>query len=693
MKIIETYKCNNKFIDTPKGKIKISEVHKTIKYNIFRIELENGLFLDASELHVLIDANNNEIYVKDCLNKNIKTIHGISRVIKKEFIKYDNCYDLTLENYPLYYSNGILSHNSSKSTTTAVYLSHLFLFREDLTMGIVAYKGEMAREFLDKTKKILIALPIWMQTGVITWNKGSIEGENNIRILTDVPSENAFRGYSCIHENSVVEVKNKLSGKISKLTLKELYNLDYLNYKIKTPNGFENYGDILISIQKSGLKITFENSNNISVTNDHKFINNSDIVLAKDLKIGMYLQGHKIINIEPIQGKFYDFLEVENHIYVANGILNHNCNILVVDETAFLIPESWQSFSSSVVPSQAGLAFKKLVLLSTPNGKNHFYDIWIQAGDTKEDSQNGFIRYFVNWRDVPRRRSDGTKYEPEDFKRETLKKYGPVLWNSAYECNFIGSAETLIPGEILSNFKIQEPIEVDKFGNSLINIYENPIPNHRYVMGVDTAKDGLDYSGIQIFDMTDLNFKQVLSARLKIDYAMLPEIINEYGLKFNSALVIVENNEGSGQVVADALKRDYEYENLYYDYKNHSKQRQNYPGFRTTKTSREIMLQTVKMLAENSRLILVDAETIKEFETFTANDKGKYEAAYGTHDDLVMSCCLCFGIFNNVKNFEDFKEIVESLKTGESISSDFLTFGAFGDGLETDLKDSDLYEI
>lgn len=561
MKIIETYKCKNKFIDTPKGKIKVLEVHKTIKYNIFRIELENGLFLEASELHVLIDANDSEIYIKDCLGKNIKTIQGVSRVIKKEFIKYDNCYDLTLEDYPLYYSNGILSHNSSKSTTTAVYLSHLFLFREDLTMGIVAYKGEMAREFLDKTKKILGSLPIWMQNGVITWNKGSIEGENNSRILTDVPSENSFRGYSC--------------------------------------------------------------------------------------------------------------------------------NILVVDETAFLIPESWQAFSNSVVPSQAGLSFKKLVLLSTPNGKNHFYDIWTQAGDTKNTSQNGFIRYFVNWRDVPRRRSDGSKYDPEDFKRETLKKYGPVLWNSAYECNFIGSAETLIPGEILNNFKIQDPIEIDKFGNSLIKIYENPIQGHKYVMGVDTAKDGLDYSGIQIFDMTDLNFKQVLSAKLKIDYVMLPEIINEYGLKFNSALVIVENNEGSGQVVADTLKKDFEYENLYYDYKPHSKERQKYPGFRTTKVSREIMLQTVKMLAENNKLTLVDSDTIKEFETFTANEKGKYQAAFGYHDDLVMSCCLCFGIFNNIKNFEDFRVIIDSIKSGNSVGTDYLTFGAFGDGLGTS-DDADL---
>lgn len=581
-----------------------------------------------------------------------------------------------------------LARQSSKSTTTSVYLSHLFLFREDLTMGIIAYNGNMAREFLDKTKKVLGGLPIWIQNGIVTWNKGSIEGENNSRVLTDSPGPESFRGYSCVHEDSLVDVKNKISGKISKLTLKELYNLDYLNYKIKTPNGFESYKDIILSIQNTGLKITFDNTS-ISVTHDHKFIRNSGIILARDLRIGMFLQGHKIIDIIPTEGKFYDFLEVENHIYYANDILNHNCNIIVVDECAYLNPEGFFAISESLFPSQAGLSFKKLIMLSTPNGKNHFYDIWKDSAPNLKDSKNGFVNFTVDWRKIPRYKSDGTKYDPEDFKRETIKKSGPVLWNSAYECNFIGSAQTLIPGEILNSFKTQEPLEIDKFGNSLIKIYENPIQNHKYVMGVDTAKDGLDYSGIQIFDMTDLNFKQVLSAKLKIDYVMLPEIINEYGLKFNSALVIVENNEGSGQVVADTLKKDFEYENLYYDYKSHSKERQRYPGFRTTKMSREIMLQTVKMLAENNKLSLVDSDTIKEFETFTANEKGKYQAAFGYHDDLVMSCCLCFGIFNNIKNFEDFREVIDSIKTGNSIGTDYLTFGAFGDGLGTS-DDADL---
>lgn len=470
---------------------------------------------------------------------------------------YQNEFLKILENRSYENIISMQPRQSSKSTTTGVYFSHLFCFSQDLTIGIVAYDGESAREFLDKAKKMIISLPIWLQPGMVVWNKGSIECENNIRILTDSPSSDSFRGFSV--------------------------------------------------------------------------------------------------------------------------------NVIVVDECAYLDPKGWNEFCDGVLPAQSGLSFKKNILLSTPKGKNHFYDIWKLANEDLNESQNGYLRHRVYWKDVPRFKSNGQQFEPEEFKKEQIKKSGLVLWNSAYECKFQGSAETLISGEILSNFHIKEPIDIDSIKDSKILVYEEPIKNHKYVMGVDTAKEGADFTAIQVFDMTDLKFRQVMSAHLKIDYLLIPEILNDYGLRFNNALVVIENNEGSGQVVADILKRDFEYENLYYDV-NKQKQRLKYPGFRTTKLSRDIMLQTVKMLAENRKLELCDEKTIREFETFIMNENGKYEAQFGFHDDLVMSTCLCFGIFNAVKNFEDFKDIIDSLKSGESLKSEYLTIGMFDDGINDGLS-------
>lgn len=577
---------------------------------------------------------------------------------------------------------------SSKSTTTSVKLAHLYCFKKDINIGIVAYSGNSAREFLDKTKKMLIGLPIWMQPGTVTWNKGSIECENNIKILTDVPSSDAFRGTStniivvdeCLEFNTTINIYSETLNESFDIKIGDFYNQNpnINNFKVLTSNGYKSFKGIKKTIRYDNLQIFFEDSD-IIVTPEHKFYNNGAFIRAKDIKINDIINGKKVKLIKEnvaCSNEFFDLLDVEGgHHFTANNIEVSNC--------AYLDPAGWIDFTDGVLPSQAGLAFKKLVILSTPKGKNHFYDLWQGAGDTLETSINGFVRHRVDWRLVPRFKSDGTKYDPEEFKRQQIKTGGLVVWNSAYECKFEGSAMTLIPSEILDTYKPQEPIEIDNIKDSKILIYEEPIPGHKYVMGVDTAKEGADFTGVQIFDTTDLNFRQVLSAKLKIDYMLLPELLNEYGLRFNQALIIVENNEGSGQVVADILKRDYEYENLYYDV-NKQKQRLKYPGFRTTKLSRDVILQTVATLAQAGKLKLVDKETIKEFEVFTLNDNGKYQAAVGYHDDLVMSCCLCFGIFTNVKNFEDMKEIVDSLKSSEGKSFEYLAFGAFADGLDVE---------
>lgn len=451
-------------------------------------------------------------------------------------------------------------------------------------------------------------------------------------------------------------------------------------FKVLTSNGYKSLKGVKKTTRYDNLQIFFEDSD-IIVTPEHKFYNNGSFIRAKDIKNSDVINGKKVKSIKEnvaCSNEFFDLLDVEGgHHFTANNIEVSNC--------AYLDPKGWNEFCDGVLPAQSGLSFKKNILLSTPKGKNHFYDIWKLANEDLNESQNGYLRHRVYWKDVPRFKSNGQQFEPEEFKKEQIKKSGLVLWNSAYECKFQGSAETLIPGEILSNFHIKEPIDIDSIKDSKILVYEEPIKNHKYVMGVDTAKEGADFTAIQVFDMTDLKFRQVMSAHLKIDYLLIPEILNDYGLRFNNALVVIENNEGSGQVVADILKRDFEYENLYYDV-NKQKQRLKYPGFRTTKLSRDIMLQTVKMLAENRKLELCDEKTIREFETFIMNENGKYEAQFGFHDDLVMSTCLCFGIFNAVKNFEDFKDIIDSLKSGESLKSEYLTFGMFDDGINDGLS-------
>ena len=184
-------------------------------------------------------------------------------------------------------------------------------------------------------------------------------------------------------------------------------------------------------------------------------------------------------------------------------------------------------------------------------------------------------------------------------------------------------------------------------------------------MSVDPAKDGKDAFAVQIVDITNFEFKQVATAKLQIDYLLMPEYLEEWGKWYNYAFIIIENNEGAGQSIADTLYKVLEYENLYFDVRtesnqNGSKSRKKYPGFRTTPKSRKLILNTMKTFIENGNLKIIDKDTINEFFSFILQN-GKYQADEGSHDDMVMSLALIFAPFCSTKNFQDMRLLVDKL--------------------------------
>lgn len=557
-KFIETIELSNlgNFeIKSDIGLLKIKELHKTKELPMCIIKTKN-LSLKCAKNHILIDEFNNEVPACLSLNRKIKTEFGIQEII--EYIDLninENCYDLTLENHHLYYSNGFLSHNSGKSVTVGIWILHVFLFQKDLIIGIASNKLAMSKEFVDKVKKMFLTVPMWLQCGILNWNVATIEGENRIKILSDTSNSSSFRGFSV--------------------------------------------------------------------------------------------------------------------------------NYLIVDEASWIIGTdssgtSFKAFADSIFPAQEALANKKTILISTANGKNHFYDIWEGAGETKETSDNGYVKYEVKWQNVPRHKPTGELYEPEEFRNSVIKSYGAVFFNQNYGNEFIGSSNTLIDGKVLAKYQYQQP---DFVRNPGLKIYEEPIKGHSYIFGVDSAKDGSDSFAIQVLDITNFNFRQVATAKLKIDYLRMPEFIDDWAKYFNNAFVIVENNEGAGQSVADRLYLEFEYENLYFDKSRTSVgSKKKYPGFRTTKKSRDIILQTLKTMAESDKLLIQDKDTIDELFNFVLKDN-KYQADNNKHDDLVMALALCFAIFAEARNFNEMNEIVKELDSKSSDSdlnvSDYLIIGNF----------------
>lgn len=452
---------------------------------------------------------------------------------------------------------GLMGRQSGKSISTGIYLAHKFNFGKDINIGIVGNKGAQAREFLANVKNMLIELPIWLSQGVNVWNKGSIENESKMRVLTDVPNSDAFRGYTIA--------------------------------------------------------------------------------------------------------------------------------ILVCDEAAFIRPTVWDEFADSIFPSQSGLAWKKNIILSTANGMNHFYQMVKGA----RDGSNGMNIFEVDWKDVPRFNPDGTQMKPEEFMEKIVKKHGIIYFNQNYANEFLGSSHTLISSEKLTAMSAKEPEEKR---DGKLKIYHYPEKGHKYIMAVDPAKDGTDAFAVQVIDITDFKFKQVASAQMQIDYLLMPEFINEWCELYNNPYLIIENNEGAGQSIADQMRNDYEYENLHYDKDVGANRKKKYPGFRTTSKSRKQILQTLKLFIENDKLDVIDNATIQEFYRFILINN-KYQADDGAHDDMIMSLALIFVPFTNSKNFEDMKLLVKNLYQSDGLDEsekmefgELLAIGSFDDGEEFEME-------
>ena len=89
-----------------------------------------------------------------------------------------------------------MPRQTGKSTTVVSYLLHYAVFNDNVNIGILANKAATARELLGRLQTAYENLPKWMQQGILSWNKGSLELENGSKILAASTSASAVRGMS-----------------------------------------------------------------------------------------------------------------------------------------------------------------------------------------------------------------------------------------------------------------------------------------------------------------------------------------------------------------------------------------------------------------------------------------------------------------------------------------------------------------
>lgn len=173
----------------------ISYIYNTKPFAIYKVILENGYSIECADKHMLFDENLDIIYA-DKLVENLSKImtdRGPSMVksVSVSKTKVSMC-DVSVEHpYHRYYTNGILSHNS---TTTAIFCLWSVLFRNDRNALILSKSGPAGQDLIKKIKDMYLYLPYHLKLGTLKWNQSEIAFDNNSTISTEAFSPTAGLG-------------------------------------------------------------------------------------------------------------------------------------------------------------------------------------------------------------------------------------------------------------------------------------------------------------------------------------------------------------------------------------------------------------------------------------------------------------------------------------------------------------------
>jgi len=371
----------------------------------------------------------------------------------------------------------------------------------------------------------------------------------------------------------------------------------------------------------------------------------------------------------------------------ASAVRGMSFNIIFLDEFAFVQNHLADDFFASVYPTISSGKSTKVIIVSTPHGMNHFYRMWHDA----ERGQNEYTPTEVHWSEVPGRDAK--------WKEQTIRNTSKQQFAIEFECEFLGSVDTLISAAKLKAMVYEQPVEQ----NGKISIYERPFKGRDYIITVDVARGiSKDYSAFIVADITEFPYKIVATYRdNEVKPMLFPSIIEEVGKAYNNAYVLCEVND-IGDQVASILFYDLEYENLLMVAMRGRAGQIVGSGFSGVKTQLGVKMSQVtkklgcsnlKTLVEEDKLTFMDYNIISELTTFIQK-KQSFEAEEGCNDDLAM-CLVIFAwlvaqdYFKEMTDQDVRKRIYEEQKN--AIEQDMAPFGFVSDGfddLEEEVVDS-----
>ena len=398
-----------------------------------------------------------------------------------------------------------------------------------------------------------------------------------------------------------------------------------------------------------------------------------------------------IVKYDVFNSKFDNGCRIIGQSTTKKAAIGFTIHLLFMDEFAHIPHNFVNTFYENVYPTVSASAQSKVIITSTPNGFNKFYDIYSAA----EKGLSEYTPFRVDWWDVPGRDNKWMEAEIANLGSEEA-------FNRQYGNQFIASSSLLLSpaslkklGDNMCDFIFQDIIEMEDIdipyeglvwapGFDIESIEED---TNYWLFSIDLAEgNGGDYSVINIFQvdtMSHEHFKLVTSPGSFIDFFCLRQVArfrsNEhtiedfakilYTLSFDmfygeNVKMIIEWNMFGSELVKRLQtvfpQRNNFDEETVVKFKHRVDARAKRFGLKVKKDNKPIFCQNFKKYVAQNRIVLTEKETIREAGTFGKMANGTYAGQLG-NDDLVMSCINSTEFLTTIDFSEFAEEIYESL--------------------------------
>lgn len=388
--------------------------------------------------------------------------------------------------------------------------------------------------------------------------------------------------------------------------------------------------------------------------------------------------GVKINNISKMS--FANGCRIEAQATTKRSFIGYTIHMLYLDEFAHVEPHILNEFYENIMPTVSSMEDSKIIVTSTPNGYNKFFDLYQGAVDGK----NSFHPIRVDWWQVPGR--------DEKWKEKMIFDCGGEdEFMRQYGNSFLSTGNTLLSPDSLAKlqknrvkYAYRELVELEKnWDEEFRNLKWHPgfdvedlkNPKYMWAMSIDLAEGGggdnsilnffrlqpkpkeliskidvksEDYKKSDFFQLVQVGrFKSNtidIPTLAKLVNIMTPRIINPDKIR-----IVCEYNAFGGEFLfqlQNAFGNNNNFDiSTILKFKHSEDAKAKKYGLKVTASNKPVMCVNLKGLIADDGIVVTDDDTVGEFEVFSK--VGNSWKASRDHDDLAMSVVDLTAIFDH----------------------------------------------